>query len=101
MLPKKGAIYIETLNEILRLVRRESGRQKLTTTKIFKLTSVRSLHTLYRYIRFACARGLMRVETVHDPRPYGAAKYYYVTALGERTLDVWPRRRPMRRKKKQ
>lgn len=79
--------------ELLETVDRESGRQNLTTTRILKLTSVGSLHTMYGYIRFACDRGLMRVQTVQDPRPYGAAKYYYLTAAGERLVRAWKQRR--------
>jgi len=68
-----------------------SERQNLTTTRILKLTSVGSLHTLYAYVRFACARGLVRIQTVQDPGPYGGAKYYYLTKAGERLLNAWKR----------
>jgi DNA-binding PadR family transcriptional regulator len=33
----------------------------------------------------------MRIQTVQDPRPYGAAKYYYLTKAGERLLNAWKR----------
>jgi len=84
-------IDIETLMELLETVDRESGRQNLTMTRILKLTSVGSLHTLYAYVNFTCEKGLMRVAMVQDPRPYGSAKYYYLTAAGERLLQAWKR----------
>lgn len=31
----------------------------------------------------------MRVATVQDPRPYGLAKYYYLTRAGEKMLQTW------------
>jgi len=88
---RKHKIDIETLMELLETVDRESGRQNLTTTRILKLTSVGSLHTLYTYVDFACEKHLMRVVPVWDGRPYGPAKYYSITAAGERLLQAWKR----------
>jgi len=84
-------IDIETLMELLEIVDRESGRQNLTTTRILKLTGVGSLHTVYEYVQFACDRGIMRIQAVQDSRPLGPAKYYYLTAAGERLLQAWKR----------
>jgi DNA-binding PadR family transcriptional regulator len=86
---RKRKIDIETLMELVETVDEESARQNLTTTRILKLTGVGSLHTVYRYVQFACDRGLMRLQAVQDPRPLGPAKYYYLTAVGERLLQAW------------
>lgn len=87
----KRKIDILTLIALLEKVRTESKKQRLTTTRILRLTRVGSLHTLYAYVRFACENGLMRAVTVWDGRPYGPAKYYYITAAGQRLLQAWKR----------
>jgi DNA-binding PadR family transcriptional regulator len=90
---RKRKIDILTLIMLLEKVRTESKKQRLTTTRILRLTRAGSLHTLYAYVRFACENGFMRVVPVWDGRPYGPAKYYYLTAAGERLLRVWKQRR--------
>jgi hypothetical protein len=88
----KRKIDILTLMALLEKVRAESRKQRLTTTRILRLTRVGSLHTLYAYVRFACDRGLMHVVTVHQGRRlYGAARYYYLTRAGENLLAAWKR----------
>ena len=90
---RKPKIDVLTLMALLETVRKETKRQRLTTTRMLKLTGVGSLHTIYGYVRFACEEGLMRVVPVWDGNPYGAAKYYYLTAAGQRLLRAWKRRR--------
>lgn len=89
----KTKIDILTLMTLLEAVRKEAKRRRVTTTRMLKLTGVGSLHTIYQYVRFACAEGLMRIVPVWDGNPYGAAKYYYLTAAGQRLLGAWKRRR--------
>jgi hypothetical protein len=88
---QQAKIDVLTLMTLLEKVRRESKRERLTTARILKLTRMGSLHTVYGYVRFACDRDLMRVVTVWDGRPYGPAKYYYITAAGQRLLQAWKR----------
>ena len=90
-MPRQAKIDVTTLMVLLETVHKESAEENVTTTKILKLTKLGSLHTVYAYVRFACQKGLMRVAEVQDPRPYGAAKYYYLTAAGERLLQAWKR----------
>lgn len=89
LMPPERRIDVETLMKLLRTVDKESREQNLTTTKILRLATMRSLHTLYAYVGFACKNGLMRVVAVQDPRPFGVAKYYYLTRAGERLLQAW------------
>ena len=90
---RKRKIDVETLMRLLDIVDEESALQNVTTTKMLKLAKMGSLHTLYAYAGFACDRGLMRIQTVQDPRPLGVAKYYYLTTAGERLLQAWKRLR--------
>jgi len=92
-MPLKPKIDILTLMALLETVRKETERRRITTTRMLKLTGVGSLHTIYEYVRFACDEGVMRMVAVWDGNPYGAAKYYYLTAAGRRLLHAWKQRR--------
>jgi hypothetical protein len=91
-------IDILTLMDLLEKVGRGSKHERLTTARILRLTRMGSLHTVYGYVRFACDRGLMRVVTIWDGRPYGPAKYYYVTEAGKTLLQTWKRTTKNRRR---
>lgn len=85
-------VDVVTLMRVLQTVEEESKDKDLTTTRLLKLTGMRSLHTLYAYVRFACANKLLRLAPVRDPRPFGVAKYYFLTRGGDRLLQAWERR---------
>jgi DNA-binding PadR family transcriptional regulator len=86
---KKPRIDNLTLMRLLGTVYRRTRDQDLTTTRILKLAHMKSLHTVYAYVRYACENGLMRVQTVKDPRPLGFAKYYFLTPAGHKMLQAW------------
>jgi DNA-binding PadR family transcriptional regulator len=93
MLHRPTSFDMETVMSLLDILVTESPRQNLTITKLSdearRRKCLRDLKTLYKYIRHMQKRGLIRIATIQDPRPFGEAKYYYPTSVAERLLQAW------------
>jgi len=98
-----STIDITTFMALADIIAVESVRQNLTITKLLKESRARKVlrdqEALYRYVAYGQAQCLIRIVRVADPRPFGEAKYYYLTAAGDRLLQVWQERKKEEKEK--
>lgn len=86
-------IDVDTLMGLMEIITLESARQNLTGFKLLRDASKRKIlrdqQTVQRYLLYGERRRLVRVEKIPDPRPFGEARYYYLTTRGEQLLHLW------------
>ena len=93
LMQRHPKIDIDTFMGLLEIITVESGRQNLTGLKLLREATKRKILrdqvTVQRYLSYGERRGLVRVEKIRDPRPFGEARYYYPTARDEQLLHLW------------
>jgi DNA-binding PadR family transcriptional regulator len=94
MMPALHRKYdVTALMQLLEILAKKSRGEDVTVSKLAKYSrqveGSRTLVSVYRYMTFAHSQGLVRINRAKDPRPFGVAKYYFLSPAGAAFLQAW------------